>query len=65
MNRPPVSRDQTYLSRKQLASRWSCCVETIKRKESCGLIQAVRLGKRFVRYRLSDIEQVEHEATSF
>lgn len=65
MNPPFVSRDQTYLSRKQLASRWSCCVETIKRKENCGLIPAVRLGKRFVRYRLSDIERIEHEAIGF
>ncbi len=52
----------TTLSRKELAKRWSCSVETIKRKEKAGLISPLRLGKRFLRYRLSDIEQVENEA---
>lgn len=55
--------NETYISRKQLAQRWSCSIETIKRKERSGFIKSIRIGQRFVRYRLADIEQVEREAT--
>lgn len=50
------------LSRKELADRWSCSVETIKRKEKAGLLSPLRLGKRFLRYRLCDVEAVEEDA---
>jgi hypothetical protein len=36
-------------------------VETLKRRERCGLLPFLKLG-RGVRYRLSDIEQIEAEA---
>ncbi len=54
--------DTNTLTRKDLARRWNCSVETIKRKEKLGLITPFRLGKRFVRYRLLDIEDLEREA---
>ncbi len=47
------------LTRKELANRWNCSVETIKRKEKAGYLVPFRLGKRFLRYRLVDIEEIE------
>ena len=49
------------LSRRELADRWSMSVETLKRRERCGILPFLKLG-RGVRYRLSDIEQIEAEA---
>ena len=57
----PLSKNGVTLDRKQLAERWSCCVETIKRREKARVLTALKLG-RLVRYRLSDIEAVEAEA---
>tara|TARA_R110002096_G_scaffold24760_41_gene78144 strand:+ start:4688 stop:4870 length:183 start_codon:yes stop_codon:yes gene_type:complete len=54
--------NELYITRKQLAARWSCSIETIKRKERSGLLNPIKFGQRFVRYRLSDIEQIEQEA---
>ena len=54
--------DVTTLSRQQLAARWSCSVETIKRKEKAGFIVPLRLGRRLLRFRLSDILQIEQES---
>ncbi len=46
------------LDRKLLANRWSCSIETLKRRERAGVLTAILLG-RLVRYRLSDIEAIE------
>ena len=56
---PNSSDSLATISRKALAQRWSCSVETIKRKEKVGILNPLRLGKRFLRYRLSDIEAIE------
>ena len=50
------------LSRKDLARRWNCSVETIKRKEKAGYLVPFRLGQRFIRYRLCDIVDLEKTA---
>jgi hypothetical protein len=50
------------LSRQQLADRWGCSIETIKRRERAGIIRPVILG-RLVRYREADIEAIEVAAT--
>jgi hypothetical protein len=50
------------LSRRELADRWSMSTETLKRRERCGLLPFLKLG-RGVRYRLADIERLEAEAT--
>ena len=49
------------LSRKELAQRWRCCMETIKRREKSRVLKALKLG-RLVRYRLADVEALEAEA---
>ncbi len=48
------------LDRKLLANRWSCSIETLKRRERAGVLTAILLG-RLVRYRLSDIEAIEDD----
>lgn len=49
------------LSRRHLASRWAVSKETLKRRERAGKLPFLKLG-RDVRYRLSDIEQIEQQA---
>jgi hypothetical protein len=50
-----------HLSRQQIAKRWQCSTETIKRREKAGILPSHRLGG-LVRYRLSDVERIEQEA---
>ena len=50
-----------FITRKQLAARWSCCEMTLKRREADGTLHPIRLSGRMVRYRLSDIECIESE----
>jgi len=50
-----------HLSRQQIAERWQCSTETIKRREKAGILPSHRLGG-LVRYRLSDVERIEQEA---
>jgi hypothetical protein len=49
------------LTRKGLADRWQLSTETLKRRERCGLLPFLKLG-RGVRYRLADIERLEADA---
>ena len=49
------------LTRKELAERWRCSVETIKRRERAGILHPVILGARMPRYRRTDIEAIEKE----
>lgn len=50
------------LSRRQLARRWSVSIETIKRRERSAVLIPLRLSRRMIRYRLSDVEMVESQA---
>ena len=53
------------LTREELAARWDRSQETIRLREKEGILTPLRLpgGKRgYVRYRLEDIERIEHEA---
>jgi len=47
------------ITRRQLASRWSSSIGTIKRRERAGLLPVVTLGGNRARYRLSDVEAYE------
>jgi predicted DNA-binding transcriptional regulator AlpA len=53
---------ERLLTRRELANRWSCSTETVKRKTAAGILTPVRFGLRFVRYRLSEIELLETQA---
>ncbi len=50
---------QGLIDRENLAARFCCSIETIKRLEKRGLLQRVQLGERLVRYRLSDVLKLE------
>jgi hypothetical protein len=54
-----------FLTREELGARWDLSQETLRRREAEGILTPLRLpgGKRGqVRYRLEDIERIEHEA---
>jgi hypothetical protein len=55
-------QSEQLLSRRALAQRWSCCIETLKRRERDGIIKSIRFNSRLLRYRLSDIIAVESAA---
>jgi hypothetical protein len=57
----PPDKPARLLTRKGLAYRWQVSTETLKRRERCGLLPCLKLG-RGVRYRLSDVEALEHAA---
>jgi hypothetical protein len=58
---PQNSRDEALLSRLDLTRRWNCHVETLKRWEGQGRLKPIKIGGKFLRYRLSDIEKLEEE----
>jgi len=53
---------EQLISRKSLAFRWECSVETIKRRTREGLLHPVRFNQRMIRYSMSEILRVEQEA---
>jgi hypothetical protein len=54
-------KTERFLTRKGLADRWQLSTETLKKRERCGLLPFLKLGKG-VRYRISDIEALERTA---
>ena len=52
---------ETLLTRQLLAERHKVSIETLKRREKAGLLQALKLG-RGIRYRLSDVLAFEASA---
>ena len=56
------SEAERLYSRIELALRWNCSKETLKRREKAGLLPALKFNSRVTRYRLSDIKRIEHEA---
>ena len=55
---------QHFLSRDQLAHRWSVSNETIKRREREGLLSPIRFNQRLLRYRVEEVEAVERMMAS-
>ena len=55
-------QSEQLLSRRALAQRWSCCNETIKRRERQGILKAIRFNTRLLRYRLSEVIAIEAAA---
>jgi hypothetical protein len=54
-------RSVQLVTRRELSHRWKVSVETLKRREHCGILPFLKLG-RGIRYRLSDIERLEDGA---
>lgn len=55
----PATTAQSLLTRRELATRWHCTPRTIDRHERAGKLQAVYIGPRTVRFRLTDILAIE------
>ncbi|HPA18327.1 MAG TPA: hypothetical protein PLU30_11320 [Verrucomicrobiae bacterium] len=60
-NLVPTTDVERLLSRRELAARWDCSVETIKRRQRAGILKAIQFSSRLLRYRLSDILQIEND----
>jgi hypothetical protein len=58
-----MQTSEQLVSRKALASRWQCSVETIKRRTREGWLHPVRFNQRMIRYPMSEIIRVEQEAS--
>jgi len=56
----PSDREQ-FLKRRELAARWRCSTETIKRRQRAGLLHPVRLSQRLLLYKVSEVEQMERD----
>ena len=56
------NQSEQLLSRRALAQRWDCCIETIKRREREGILKPIRFNQRLLRYKLSDILAIEAAA---
>jgi hypothetical protein len=53
---------EKFLKRRELAERWRCSRETIKRKQRSGLLNPIRLSQRLLLYKVSEIEALEAAA---
>jgi hypothetical protein len=56
-------RSIQLVTRRELSDRWKLSLETLKRRERCGILPFLKLG-RGVRYRLVDVERIEAAAES-
>ena len=54
--------DDDFISRADLAVRWGCHIETLKRRERQGSLHPVRFSERMVRYPLHEVRALEQEA---
>ena len=59
MAKTQITSPERFLTRAELAERWSCSVETIKRKTKSGLLHPLRFNERMLRYALSEVLAVE------
>jgi hypothetical protein len=57
-------QDELFLSRQELARRWAISVREIIKREKHGELKGLvhRFSYKMIRYKLSDIIQVEEEA---
>lgn len=53
-----------FLTRRELARRWKCSTETVKRRQASGMLRPVRLGARKLLYRLAEIEAIENNTNA-
>ena len=54
---------QILISRRELAQRWSCSTETVKRRTREGVLHPVRFNSRMIRYAMSEVVRIEQEAS--
>src|SRR5215471_6270191 len=56
-----VPTSEQLITRKSLAARWQCSVETIKRRTAAGQLHPIRFGPRMLRYALEEVRRVERD----
>jgi len=59
-----ILKEEKFLKRRELAERWRCSTETIKRRQRAGLLHPVRLSQRSLLYKVSEIENLEKDGQS-
>ncbi len=59
--RPQDRIPDQFLTPRDLAARWRCSIETLKRRRRANILQAYRFG-RGVRFLLADVLRIEAEA---
>ena len=62
MANPTTTTLKPFLTRSELAARWSCSISTIKRREGEGELVPTRLGPRTLRYSMAHIEELENQS---
>jgi hypothetical protein len=58
----PTAQSPGLIDRLELAARWKCHRETLRRMEKKGLLHRLKLGERMIRYDLLEICKIEKEA---
>lgn len=58
------SESERLLSRRDLSERWNLSIKTLKRREKAGELRPLTLSANTVRYRLSEILEIEEDATA-
>ena len=61
MNKDDATREDSLLTRRELARRWKVSVETLKRRERVKILRPIRLDGRIVRYLMSDVVRTEQQ----
>jgi hypothetical protein len=62
MHKQDLTNPNMFLNRRELAARWRCSMETVKRKQRSGLLKPVRLSQRLLLYKLAEIQSLEEAA---
>jgi len=57
------SETEKFLTRRELARRWRCSGESIKRRQRAGLLHPVYLSERKLLYPIQEIEAIEANGT--
>jgi hypothetical protein len=61
MDKLETPGDDALLTRRELAIRWKVSIQTLKRRERARMLRPMKLEGRIVRYRISDVLQIEKE----
>jgi excisionase family DNA binding protein len=54
---------QPYLTTKQLAARWGCCVTTVRRKIASGALTCLMMNRRHILIPIEAVTKFEKDAT--
>jgi hypothetical protein len=55
-------KSEKFLTRRELAERWRCSGESVKRRQRAGLLHPVYLSQRKLLYSLAEVEALEAAA---